>query len=172
MNALLRETSEVAVTGNETIEGSIASLREKMGRDHALLATNQVTLSDRIHQSHSTLSEKISSVHHVLRDKIEALGKDLNARLDTTNARIDAVSKSLSDRIDAVSENLNDKIDTVNKDLGTRIDAVSKSLGEKIDKNTVAIADMRGMLKAMVWVVGSAASAAAIVNIGKAFHWF
>jgi len=28
------------------------------------------------------------------------------------------------------------------------------------------------MLKALVWLLGSAGSAAAVVNIGKAFHWF
>jgi len=157
MNALMREKSEVAVTGNETIERSIASLREKMDRDHALLAANQATLSERIHQSHSTLSEKIHTVHIVLRDKIDAFSKDLNAR-------IDAVSKDLGAGIDATNE----KIDAVSRNLGARIDALS----EKVDKNTTGVADLRGMLKVMVWVLGSAGSAAAIVNIGKAFHWF
>ncbi len=71
MNALMRENSEAFVTGNETIERSIASLREKMDRDHAALAANQAALSERVHQNHSTLSEKIHTVHMVLRDKID-----------------------------------------------------------------------------------------------------
>jgi chromosome segregation ATPase len=168
MNALMREKSEVAVTGNESIERSIASLREKMDRDHALLAANQATLSERVHQIQSTLSEKIHTVDIVLRDRIDAFSKDLGAR-------IEAVSKSLSERIDAFGKDLSAKIDAAN----AKTDAVSKSLGEridtlsgKVDKNTVAIASLSGMLKTMVWVLGSAGTAAAIVNIGKAFHWF
>ena len=168
MNALMREKNEVAVTGNETIERSIASLRERMDQDHALLAANQATLSERIHQSHSTLSEKIHTVHIVLRDRIDAFSKDLNARIDSVGKDLGARIDTTNEKIDAVSKNLGARIDAVSKDLSARIDALS----EKIDKNTTAIADLRGMLKALVWVLGSAGSAAAIVNIGKAFHWF
>ena len=108
MNALMRENSEAFVTGNETIELSIASLREKMDRDHAALAANQAALSDRIHQNHSTLSEKIHTVHIGLRDKI-----------DEGDAALIAGQSALRDKIDAV-----------NKDLGQKIDQLSTAFAE------------------------------------------
>ena len=93
----MRENSEAFVTGNETIERSIASLREKMDRDHAALAAshatlaaNQVALSERVHQNYSTLSDKINTVHHVLRDKMDH-------GFEMTNLKIDALSTAFAE---------------------------------------------------------------------------
>ena len=100
MNALMRENREASVTGNETIERSIASLREKMDRDHAALAANQIALSDRIHQNYATLSEKIHTVHMVLRDRIDQSHSTLSAGQAALRDRIDAVNKDLGQKID------------------------------------------------------------------------
>ena len=81
-------------------------------------------------------------------------------------------TRTSGERIDAVDKKLGDRIDAVNKNLGERIDAVDTKLGAKIDANTQAITSLRGMLKTLAWVLGSAGSLAAIVNIGKAFKWF
>ena len=142
MNALMRENSEAFVTGNETIELSIASLREKMDRDHASLAAsqaalaasqatlaanqttltaNQAALSDRVHQNYTTLLEKIDTVHHVLRDKIEE-----------SNARIDAVGKDLS----------------------------------------TAFAELRGFHKTVLWVCGGIVTVVTVsLSVAKSFGW-
>ena len=97
MNALMRKNREAFVTGNETIERSIASLREKMDRDHAALAANQTALaaslaalSDRVHQNYSTLSDKINTVHHVLRDKMDH-------GFEMTNLKIDGLSTAFAE---------------------------------------------------------------------------
>jgi len=142
MNALMRENSEAFVTGNETIERSIASLREKMDRDHAALAANQTALAanqtalaanqaalnDRVHQNYTTLIEKINTVHHVLRDKIE--------------------------------------------ESHAKIDAVSKDLGNKIDTLSTAFAELRGFHKTVLWVCGGIVTLVTVsLSVGKAVGW-
>ncbi len=89
MNAMLRETSEAFVTGTETIERSIASMREKMDRDNAALAASQAALSERVHQNYSTLIDRINVVHHVLRD-----GMEKTARRDERQPRSPAEKDS------------------------------------------------------------------------------
>jgi predicted nucleic acid-binding Zn-ribbon protein len=168
MNALMRENSEAFVTGNETIERSIASLREKMDRDHAALAanqaalaSNQVALSERTHQNYSTLIEKINTVHHVLRDRIEE-----------SHATLSASHTALRDKLDTTSKELHSRIDTVQKDLGDKIDTVEEKLGNKIDALSAGFAELRGFHKTVVWVCGGVVTVVTVsLSAGKAFGW-
>src|SRR4051812_32212610 len=94
MNALMLENSEAFVTGNETIERSIVSMREKMDRDHAALAANQAALSERVHQNYTSLIEKINTVHHVLRDKIEESHSVLSAGQTVLRDKLERLARS------------------------------------------------------------------------------
>jgi DNA anti-recombination protein RmuC len=180
MNALMRENSEASVTGNETIERSIASMREKMDRDHAALAANQAALSERVHQNYSTLIEKINTVHHVLRDRIEDSHATLSAgqtalreKLETTgkelHSKIDTFNKDLGDRIDGGDQKLSDKIDAVDQKLSDKIDAVEQKLSDKIDTLSTAFAELRGFHKTVLWVCGGIVTLVTVaIGVGKA----
>ncbi len=138
------------MTGNETIERSIASMREKMDRDHAALAANQATLSERVHQNYSTLIEKINTVHHVLRDKIEE-----------SHAALSAGQTALREKLETTGKELHSRIDTSNKDLGNRIDALS-----------TAFAELRGFHKTVLWVCGGIVTFVTVaISVGKAVGW-
>jgi hypothetical protein len=144
MNALMREKSEAFVTGNETIEHSIASLREKMDRDHAALAASQAALSERVHQNYVILSEKIHTSHLALRDKI-----------DQGDAALSAGLAALRDKMGRGFEMSNAKIDALSKDLGT------------------AFAELRGLHKTVLWVCGGVVTVVTLsVSVGKALGWF
>ena len=90
MNALMHENCEAFVTDIETIERRIESMREKMDRDHAALAANQ-----------ATLSEKVNTVHHALWDKIDERHDRLRKGQEALRDKIDGVDQKLSDKLDA-----------------------------------------------------------------------
>jgi hypothetical protein len=172
MNALMRQNYETSVAANETIEGTLASLRDKIDRNHAVvmancaqLAAGQAALNEKIHQTHLTLSEKIESVHTVLRDKIDLVHTVLSAK-------IDSVHTVLSGKIDSVHIVLNDKIDQLRDRMDERYATLGKELGEKIEKNTIAVANLAGMQKAILWVLGSGVLGGLIAVLGRVYHWF
>lgn len=150
MNALMHENCEAFATGNETIERSIASLREKMDRDHAAFAANQAVLNDRfhelserVHQNYSTLNDKVNTVHHVLRDKIDAVDQKLGAR-----------------------------IDAVEQKLSARVDALDQKLSAKLDALSTAFAELRGFHKTVLWVCGGVVTLVIVsLSIEKALGW-
>jgi hypothetical protein len=63
----------------------------------------------------------------------------------------------------------NAKSDLSNTNLTQKIEGLS----EKLTKVSSDVADMRGLQKAMLWVVGGIGSVATIlITTGKALHWF
>jgi hypothetical protein len=166
MNALMRQNCETSVAANETIEGTLASLRDRIDRNHAVMTANCAKLvagqavlgekinqaHEKIHQTHLTLSEKIESVHTVLSDKIES------------------VHTVLTDKIESVHTILRDKIDQLRDRMDERYATLGKELGEKIEKNTIAVANLAGMQKAILWVLGGGVLGGLIAVAGRVFH--
>ena len=100
--------------------------------------------------------------------QIEPLRTGLSeVRTDVRELRAD--NKTLRDKIDA----LRDRMDEGFRASDAKIDSVNKSLGEKITKLSDDVAGMRGLQKAMLWVMGGVGSLATVLlTVGKALHWF
>ena len=80
-----------------------------------------------------------------------------------------ADNKSLREKVDAIHTNLRDKIDSVNTSLGGQLTKLSDDIADLRG----LIADMRGLQKAMLWVIGGVGSLATILmTLGKTLHWF
>jgi chromosome segregation ATPase len=84
-------------------------------------------------------------------------------REDVRELRAD--NKSLRDKVDALDR----KIDAVDKNLSDKINAVEGTLGDKISLLSESVAGMRGMQKAMLWVMSGLGS---LGIVGKILHWF
>ena len=179
MNALMHENSEAFVTGNETIERGIASMREKMDRDHAALAANQAALSEKVNTVHHVLRDKIDERHAALsagqaalRDKMDAGYTALSKGQEALRDKLDVTSKELHSRIDTLNKDLSHKIDAGDKALSDKIDTVNKELGNKVDRLGTAFAELRGLHKTVLWVCGSIVTVVTVsLSIGKAVGW-
>ncbi len=150
MNAVVREKYEVPMLTNEVIEVHLASLRvgqNELREDvHGLQADNR------------SIRDKIDAVHASLNQKIEVVEAKLTQK-------IDAVDTKLTQEIRAVDQKLDQKFDLLNG----KIDTVNASLGEKITQLSNAVAGMRGMQKAMLWLISILGS---LGTVGKFLHWF
>ncbi len=67
------------------------------------------------------------------------------------------------------NKSLRDKIDAVQATLTQDIKTVEANLSDKINQLGIAVASMRGMQKAMLWILGVLGS---LGTVGKFFHWF
>jgi hypothetical protein len=76
---------------------------------------------------------------------------------------------SLRQRVETINESLSQSIAAVNTSLSAKIDSMNTRLSDKISKLSDDVAEMRGMQKAMLWVVSGLGS---LGFIGKIFHWF
>ena len=119
------------------------------------------------------LTNEVIEVHLAsLRAGQEELREDVRElRADNKSIRdkIDAVNAKLTRKIDAMDAKLTQKIDAVDMKLGEKIDAVDANLGEKITKLSNAVAGMRGLQKATLWMMGIFGS---LGTVGKFLHWF
>jgi hypothetical protein len=143
MNAVIRRKHEVLVVANETVEAHIASLR-----------TGQAELKADLRElraDNKSLRDRIEAIHITLRAKIDAVHATLLGRLDATNNKVDNVHTTLRDKMDRNHAELNDKL----------------------GKLTEAVASMRGLQIATIWVLGGVGTVATIVTaVGKALRWF
>jgi hypothetical protein len=114
--------------------------------------------------------DEVKAALPLLRDKIDGLSNTLDAKIGKTNDRIDATNA----RLEAMGSALSDKIDRVNSTLSDKIDAVNSDLSSKISILTNGLADVRGIQKAMFWVLGSAGTLTAFASLAQAartFNW-
>jgi uncharacterized phage infection (PIP) family protein YhgE len=123
----VRETFEVEVLTNEVIEVHLASLRA--GQDE--------------------LREDVRE----LRAGNKSLRETMDQKFGVLNTKVDAIDASLNGKIDGVSTSLNAKIDRVDASLSAKLDALNANLSDKISKLSDAVADMRGLQKAILWVM-------------------
>ena len=163
MNAVICEKYEARVLTNDTIEVHLQYLRTGL--------------------------DGVQTALPVLRDKIDQLSTTVDAKIEKTNDRIDALNKSLSDRIEAVNpvtERQNRsgqhfagaRIDAVNtsltqqiKETNSRIEAVNTSLSEKMSTVATGLAELRGYVKTVSWVLGLVSTVAAVLSIARTFDW-
>jgi uncharacterized phage infection (PIP) family protein YhgE len=160
MSAIVRKKYEDPVLTSESIEVHLTYLRSGLDGVQAALP--------------------------VLRDKIDDLNTALSGKIDQLNSKIDNVNSTLSEKIDRLNskiENgdsaLNGKIDNVNSTLSEKIDNFNSTLSEKIDNTNARIstvsdglADVRGVLKAMFWVLGSAGALTALAALAQTARFF
>ena len=69
----------------------------------------------------------------------------------------------------AGQDSLRQRVEAVNESLTNEIKTVNTSLSDKISKLSDDLAEMRGMQKAMLWVVSGLGS---LGFVGKLLHWF
>jgi hypothetical protein len=125
--------------------------------------------------------DEVKAALPVLRDKIDGLSSTLDAKIDKTNDRIDRVNSTLSEKIDHVNltlggriDRLSEKMDHVNAALGGRLDGLSARVENMNSTLTNGLADVRGVQKAMFWVLGSAGALTALASLAQAartFNW-
>jgi hypothetical protein len=107
----------------------------------------------------------------------------LRDKIDQSHAVLSAGQTALRDKMDHGYAALISKIDSLNTTLSEKIDKSNTALGEKIDKTNAriesvnadlreSIAALRGLQKAMLWVLGGASSVVGLVSLGKSLHWF
>jgi chromosome segregation ATPase len=106
---------------------------------------------------------------HKGQDELREDVRELRADNKSLREKVDAIHESLDAKIDGVNTSLSAKIDDVNASLNARIDAVSATLTEKISLLGKDVASMRGLQKAMLWVMSGFGS---LGLVGKIFHWF
>jgi uncharacterized coiled-coil DUF342 family protein len=154
MNALIHEKCEDPVVPQEMIELHIAPLRK--GLDEVKADVRE------LRADHKGLRDKLDTVHTTLLDKIDTVQTTLRDRIDQSHASLSAGQAALRDRMDEGFRASNAKIDSV-----------STTLNEKIAKLSDAVTGMRGLQKAMLWMIGGVGSLATIlITMGKALHWF
>jgi uncharacterized coiled-coil DUF342 family protein len=102
---------------------------------------------------------------------IEPLRTGLSeVRGDVRELRAD--SKTLRDKIDQVREKVDQVRDRIDQ-LRDKMDDGFRASDAKITKLTEAIAGMRGLQMALLWIVGGVGSLATVlITVGKALHWF
>lgn len=197
MNAVMREQYEAFVVPNETIETSmgslraglaevkedvrevkadIRSLRDKVDRNYETLINKQDLLSRKVDDTRSELIDRMDDVRTELSAKIEQMGS-------TCSDKTEKVDSSLGARMDQMNSSLIAKIEQGDASLGARIDQLNSSLIATreqllmmIGQTNVALADLKSLHKAVLWIFGAIVSLAGLVEValrlGKFFGWF
>ncbi len=102
-------------------------------------------------------------MHTTLSQDIKALDEKLNGKIDTL------LDEKLNGKIDTLGNRLDEKIDALGSRLDGKIDAVNANLGERITQLSDAVAGMRGLQKATLWLMGILGS---LGTVGRSLHWF
>ena len=155
----------------DKIDQVAASMNAKI--DQVAAATNA-----KIDQVAASMNAKIDQVAAAMNAKIDQVAAATNAKIDqvaaATNVRTDASVAALLEKIDqneaasvARDTALREQMERGYAELSSRIDA----LAEQFRGMREQFADFRAMQKAMLWVLGGAGSAAALVSIAKTLGW-
>ena len=170
MNAVMRENSEAFVTGNETIERSIASLREKMDRDHAALAAGQAALAASqasLHTSQAVLAANQTAMA-ASQAAMAANQTALAANLSALNDRVHQNFSTLSDKINTVHHVLRDEIKATSKEFHAKLEAVD----HKMDALSAAFGELRGFHKTVLSLCGGIVTLVGLAfTIARAIGW-
>ena len=170
MNAVTRDYSEAYVTGNETIERSIASLREKMDRDHAALAASQAGLA--ASQAAMATSQAVLVANQTaMAASLAATTASQNvlaANLSALNDRVHQNFATLSEKINTVHHVLRDEIKATGKELHARLEAVDN----KLDALSAAFGELRGFHKTVLSLCGGVVTLVGLAfTIGRSIGW-
>jgi DNA anti-recombination protein RmuC len=130
------------------------------------LRADNKTLRDKIDATQASLSVRIDENHSSLDRKIDATQASLATKIDenysSLDRKIDATQASLAAKIDENYSALDKKIDTEVGELRADV----KEMQADIKEICVSVADLKGMQKAILWVVGGAGTLVAIVGVG------
>ena len=197
-NGLLREKiDQVRETLGSKIDQVRTALETKLDQFRDGLETKISGLDAKIDQAREGLEAKIDS----LDAKLEAKISGLDTNVDQVREGLEAKIGGLDTKVDQVREGLEAKIDSLDAKLeaktgalNAKIDQFREALDTKIDKNHAEMnsgfakvadelskmradmAGLRGMQKAMLWVMGGTggvvALAVGVATLGKMLHWF
>lgn len=195
-NALAVETDEVPVSSQELLEANVAAIRadltELKSDVRAIAAKADSELKTAVARIDEQLREvrqdtrELRAANETLRDKLDdshsSLERKIDATHETLDAKIDATRESLERKIDAAHETLDTKIDATREFLDKKIDATGgelradmKLMRADIHQMGASIADLKGMQKAILWILGGLTTVVTIVGgglgIGKALGW-
>ena len=106
---------------------------------------------------------------HKGQDELREDVRELRAGNKSVREKLDARFESLAAKIDSGDRALSGRIESVNSSLTEKIDALNENLSGKIAKLSDDVASMRGLQKAILWVVSGFGS---LGIVGKIFHWF
>jgi len=126
--------------------------------DMAEVKSDVRDLRDRMDGIHDTLLQKIDAGHAALLAKIDANHAAANGKFDDARDKMDA----LRDKIDANQIETDRKLDT----LRDKLDVTHANLA----KTNESVADLKGMQKAILWVLGVLAALTA-GQVAKLFQW-
>ncbi|HVX90645.1 MAG TPA: hypothetical protein VHC20_03335 [Candidatus Paceibacterota bacterium] len=181
MNAVI-EAFEVPVS-NDEIKAEIRELRadnkklnEKIDVVAGTLIAAQIALHDKVDEGFRAADAKIDA----LRNKMDEGFRAADTKIDALRNRMDEGFRAADTKLEqkctglsAAQAALRDKMDEGFRAANAKIDAVDTKLGEKLTTLSNDVADMRGLQKAMLWVIGGLGSLAMLlITAGKALHWF
>lgn len=164
----------MAAKAESEIKTAVARFDEQfrdVRQDIRELRVEGKTLRDKLDATHTSLTAKIDGNCASLDKKIDATRDSLDKKIDDTRAALDK-------KIDTVHTALDRKIDTRCDELRTDIKDIRSDIKEiraDIKAMCGSIADLKGMQKAILWVLGVAGSLITIAGVGlgiaKTLHW-
>lgn len=164
MNAVLQKrNNEVDVGTIEATEAKIDALRDS---DLKSLRDKVDKIQSEMHTGFAALRESIAAVQAELQTSIASVQT-------TLQANVAGVQTSLQTSIAAVQTSLQTNIAAMQTSLQANIAGVQTSLQTSVAGLQASVAELRGMMKTMVWAIGLLGMAATIFfTAGKALHWF
>ncbi len=182
------------------LRGDLADLRAefraavaRIDHDIRALATKaESEIKTAVASFHEQFKEFRQDVRE-LRAENKSIRESLSTRIDTNyealDRKIDATREALSEKIDSNYAALDRKIDATHEALNAKIDSTAAELrremkdirGEmkemRADIATLRtdVSDLKGMMKAVLWLLGSLCAIVTILGVGftiaKGLHW-
>jgi peptidoglycan hydrolase CwlO-like protein len=173
-NALAVETDEAPVSSNELLEVNVIAIRA----DLIDLKAEFRAVVARIDQDIRAMAAKAESEIKTAVARIDEQFREVRQDIRELRAGVNGLqadNKTLRDKIDATRESLDKKIDTTRESLDKKIDTKFDELRADMKEMRASIGDLKGMQKAILWLLGSILAlvtmAGAGFQIAKTLHW-
>jgi len=173
-NALAVETDEVPVSSQELLEANVAAIRADLTELKSDVRAIAAKADSELKTAVARIDEQLREVRQDTRE-LRAANETLRDKLDDSHSslerKIDATHETLDTKIDATRESLERKLDAT----GGELRADMKLMRADIHQMGASIADLKGMQKAILWILGGLTTVVTIVGgglgIGKALGW-
>lgn len=175
------EPDEAPVSSNELLEANVVSIRRDLtdfrAEFRAVIARIDHDIRAMASKAESEIKTAVAKFDEALRDVRQDF-REFRAEGKTLRDKIDATHTSLTAKADGNYASLDQKIDTKVNELRADMRdmrADIKDIRVDIKEMRTSISDLKGMQKAILWVLGVAGSAVIVagtlLTIAKTLHW-
>jgi chromosome segregation ATPase len=126
------------------------------------LKTAVATVDGKIDALSAEMNGRFGALSAEMNGKIDALRAEMNGKFDALRAEMNGKFAEVNGKLDALSA----KVEANTKDIA-KLDARVSKLDERLMGACDDIADLKAMVKAVLWVLGIGMVGA----IGKVFNW-